>query len=300
MKSYNKTNKIFKFSEDEARSLFEYNLKLVGRIGSSFDYVFEKMEKLGHHISGDNPKLSKDKFREGKNYHWSSLKTDDNIQMLFRQYGQHLTVYTCRTTPLYDGDTLLWTETNYSSFTFHVETSKITREDVIEGIPQPDESIKWVSDYYSDYFYDEPFLMFNIYLPEIIQHVRKGNEWLISNSSSIKVPKFVDIKMIFHGNTIDSYDNIIYCAEELSNTHICLFAENEMLEAIKQYNVGDTFGKGFEEGTITKVATDVKDDAYYHCGLGMKLKHNGKDKWIDVYSLTQYYIRYFFPELEEK
>lgn len=102
--------------------------------------------------------------------------------------------------------------------------------------------------------------------------------------------------MVFVGESIYSVDKLIFCAEELSSTHTALFAENEMLEKLKE--ITDRVGEKFDhQYTIKEVRTEFPkqySDPYYH-GVGLNLeKEDGKTDFQDVYSLTMYYYESIF------
>ncbi len=275
--------KVFKFSDDDVKSKIIYDLKLMKRIGKSFDYVHEKLKELGHHVSGDTP-LTKDICSEGKSYRWVAI-TNGNVKILIRIYNLHFTIYTCLEEKMDK-----WSVKRYGSFTYMVDTKKITEDDEIEGIPTPSEGEQYIADYYSDYMYDQPFLMLNSQMKTLIEIIRKQEVHTLWNNYSFERPHFITVKNIYDNNNISSIDDIVFCAEELSNKHIELFAQTDMLEGIKRFKVGDEFKGDMHKGTITEIRTELKNN-YYH-GVGLKIG----DKWEDVYSLTRWDLEGVFPE----
>ena len=281
------SNKVFNFDSDEVKSKIAYDLKLFNRMENSFDYIHATLVKLKKHVSGDSPKLIKRSFLEGKNYNWVAI-TSGNVKILIRAYGCHFTVYTCL-----EEERKWGVDKRYSAFIYHVKTNEITIDDEIEGIPKPKkDDVDYISDHYMDYFFEKPFAMFNTQMDTLIGLVRKQKVRSLWNTYSFERPKFVRIKNIHCGESINSFDELIFCAEELSSIHTTLFSENDMLKAIKKFKVGDKFeGDGiYHSGTITKVCTKVEDGCYHNVGLEVD------GKWHDVYSLTMWDLNAVFPK----
>jgi len=265
---------VFDFSGDHVKSKITYKLKLFRRMGESFEYVHDKLVSLGHHVSGDSPKVNNDICSEGKNYDWVAI-TSGNVKMLIRTYHMHFTVFTCV-------EDAKWLDRHYGAFTYNVNTKKMTKDDEVEGIPKPSEDEKYPDEYYSDYLFDDPFLMFNRQLDTILEIVRRGEVHTLWNTYSFERPKFVEVKNVYDGESITSFDELIFCGEELSCKHMQLFAETDMFEEIQKFKVGDRFIGDMHKGTITEVRTVVKDGYYHNTGLKIG------DKWEDVYSLTRW------------
>ncbi len=286
---------VFNFSNDHVKAKIAYDLQLFKRIGKSFDYTHKKLVSLGHHVEGDKPQLSKGICIEGKNYNWVAV-TSGNVKILIRTYDNHFTVYTClEETHEYKntktGKMCTYTDKEYGAFTYHTDTTKITIDDEIEGIPKPkNKDEDYIEDYYMDCFYNNPFTMFNTQLKGLIDVIGKHEVHTLWNDYSFARPKFVSIKIAYNGESVSSFDKLFFCAEELSCKHMELFAENEMLEGIKKFKVGDEFKGKFNKGIITEVRTEV-EDGYYH-GVGLTIG----EEWCDVYSLTHWDLDGVFPD----
>ena len=221
----------FIFDDGDVKGCILADLKLLHRMRDSFDYVHSKLRKLGCHVEGRLPKPTPEHFNEGKNYSWVAL-TSYTVRMLIRAYGSHFTVYAQRDTPG-------WFP-RCSAFMYSVDTKKITIKDKIRGFPRPGDMLD-IEGYYNGALYGNPALCFNTHLSMILKAIRKDDVHSLWNDYAYKRQHFVKIQNIYDGESIVSIDRLVFCAEELSTQHICLAAENEVLEAIKKYKKGDIF-----------------------------------------------------------
>ena len=284
-------NKVFNFKEDEVKGKILYDLRLMNRMKDSFEYLHGKLSALGFHVEGETPQLAKKHFSEGKSYDWVAI-TSGNVRMLIRTYQMHYTVYTCLAEEWKGGHL----DKYYGAFSFYVNTDKIRQEDKIDGVPDPgdDWDDSWsLRDYYHDWLYDQPFLLFNQHMAAIIEIIGNRDVHTLWNTHSFERPHFVEVKNIHHGEEITSFDELIFCAEEMSTKHMQLFSENEMLEEIKKFKAGDEFNGDMHKGIITEVRTEA--DCHHSKGIRIDSERWG-DKWIDVYSLTRWDLEAVFQE----
>ena len=298
MRKKNYRNEIvFDFDDDHVKSKLNYDLDMYNRMGKAFDYIHATLTKLGHCVNGKKriPKINPKKLQEDKNYKWIAV-TFNNVKMVIRVYNTHLTVFTCleETRSYEKGKT--WTDKYYGAFMYNTLYDKIKAEDVIPGVryskKRDDED--YLHDYYMDELFENPFLVFNTHLPKLIEMIKDRNIRSLWNSYSFERPHFVKVKTAFEGSeSINSVDEYIFCAQELSFKHTQLFAENDMLEEIKKFKVGDHFEGKHVKGIIKKVCTEVEDD-YYH-NVGLKIG----DKWEDVYALTNWNVDAVFKTKEQ-
>ena len=257
---------IFEYNDTNIKRGVLMKHKLKEKIDYFFDYFFKNKRIPINKVKKDNTfDFGKLKFSVGKNYDWFFL-VKDNLTILVRQYRSHFTIY-----------------------------SKITKEGVESYFEKPnvftfytnDELI--TDDKLNDQLCDNPFLHLSQLLPQIIEHLTNDKFHLLSNTASLKHPKYIEIEEVYGGgDDVDKLDTLLFACDELFQKFLECYAENEMLEYIKTLNVGDTFGTSY---TITEIHTNVKDD-YYH-SVGLKYDYNCftgvvEKKWDDVYSLTRW------------
>jgi len=143
----------------------------------------------------------------------------------------------------------------------------------------------------SNLYCDNKFLDLNAMFHEIVEHITSNNVHFLTNSSSFKMPKYCEVEKAFCSDeTIFSYDCLIFCAEELSNKHLELFAENDMLDIVKQ--LANKVGCEFTgDKKINRVVTEFSphySEPYYH-GVGIEtIDKNGKVEFHDVYRLSRW------------
>lgn len=275
--------KLFSFDKKDVESYIRFELNTFRRYKKSFDYVYETLSKLGFHYDATNKKniaFHKMKVYEGKNYNWFAVSYKESL-LIFRQYGLHYTIYANQQKDIDRG--IYSRSTGCATF--------YTNTDVLLD----DEQIK---------FYDNPFAEINKVFLDMAELINQGNIHSLWNDVTFKRDSINTVKVAFRNEEIYSFDESIFCFEELSDIELCLFAENDMLEKLKtiKHRIGNTFRK---DSVIEDIVTDFPEqysDPYYH-GVGIKLKtKNGGSKFIDVYSLTMWYMDDIFvvDELEEK
>ena len=246
----NRTN--INFEKDSVTRYMEQELMVFDKLQESFDYV---ASKLAHQAPGD---LNDIKWDEDKNYDWCVI-VDGSATLIIRKYQSHFTIYT-RSSIERVLSSHTYVRKRYSSFTFF-------------------------SEYGDDDTIDNPFIYLNKALPAIIKLVQDDKVSFIWNSHSFDCPKEAKVTLISSGENIHSIDQMIFALDELTQMHLVLFSENEMLEAISKYNVGDQFNSQYN---IKDVKTVVKDNYYHAVGLSL-VDAKGESKWEDVYSLTRWY-----------
>ena len=273
-------NPVFNFEVYDIKSHFQYKLKSFRKMKKSLDFVFNMMESLGHYkklTSLENVDFNTIQ-KEGKNYDWSVIEYK-NVKLLIRTYQRHLTIFV-----KVEQDDKVYPTTDYGAFTFYtnLEHRSVSDDD---------------HDRMSEEMWNNKFLHLNGVAKNLFEVLQKegGTHWL-SNSASFKVPKFIDVKVAFSNEMIHSYDKIIFAFEELSSLNHTLFAENTMLEKLKEgaIKIGDKIGRDKVIEVCTKFPEQYSDP-YYH-GVGVRVNDGDRDKMIDVYSLTRYYYEYIFTE----
>lgn len=264
----------FKFDKDCIKRHIRYDLKLFSKMREPIAYVIDMLEKKGHSLtikSLDKFSLNKVEEKEGKNYHWSVIKYN-NISLLIRRYGQHLTIFSKveRTDRDYD-------KIQISAFTFHSDRDKF-----------PDKN----HDKMMDERYSKPFMDLQVCFPKLMELLSDDyGAQSLWNDHSFPRPEFVEVKEAFCNTEISSIDLFVFCMEELDQIHLTLFAENDMVEKLKEFKAGDVLNERY---TIKRVASDVNDDYYHSTGLTLKEKGSKGDKWEDVYSLTRWFYEDIF------
>ena len=266
---------LFQFEKSEVDSFIEYKLKTFKRFKEPLNFVINTLTKLGHSFvieSLDGIDLNKVRENEGKNYEWSVF-TYKNVTLVIRRYRYHLTIFT----------KVVNNGVEYGAFTFNTEFDKFgdKHDEIMES------------------YYDKPFTGLNeiiVDLLNLLTNREEGVHW-VWNSVSLKRPNYVDIKLIFSDKSISSYDNFIFCMEELSNIYLSLFAETTMLQKIKEYTnkIGELINKRYKVG---KVNTELKDGYYHAVGITLiDTLCNDKEDFQDVYSLSRWYFEDIFKEM---
>lgn len=269
----NNTPDVFDFDGDDIKRIIIHDLNLLTNIKKSYDFVFEKMKALGYHGDFTNrPEIDLNtvKVKECKNYNWIAV-TNDNTNLIIRQYNQHLTVYV-RYITIYKIGEVNYKQSHYGCFTLNVNLSNLDEND--------------------DACWDNKFLELNKLIINIFTLISENQLYLVSNSAALPYPKYVKISNIYNEENISSIDKLIFCAEELSSLHMQLFAENDMIEKLK--NMSDRIGTKLDNGIITSINTEFPKEygsPYYHA-IGVKVeKANNRIDFIDIYSLTKWHLK---------
>lgn len=265
---------LFKFDGDDIKRHIQYEMRLLDKMEASFEYVFKTLTKIGYHKNVTKLKkidFNKYKCDEGKNYNWYAI-TSGAAKLLIRTYGTHFTIYTKNVVKrkLTSGRT--YDRSRYSAFTLHSNRDKM-------------------SDDMSDSFCDDGFQDLNTLFPSIVEHVLTDKIHSLWNNLGFPRPDHCDVKNVYDGESIISVDKIIFCGEELSNIHMSLYAQNEILEALKSLGA-DVIGKTFSGGEITEIITEFPkqySDPYYH-GVGIVTKKKDKIEFADVYSIAHWHL----------
>ena len=253
----------FKFNEDYVKVDFLHDNNIVKKIRYSLDYLIKHLPV--NHLKKDNSfNFNKLKFDEGKNYNWYFL-TNEKTTILIRQYRTHFTFFVQR---------------NFHEY-FIKKLSVFTITDNFDKMDGDT----------NDAYCDDNFKSIREYLPELVKKIEENKTHTLWNDHSFKVPKHVDVKIGMIGSDrVDSLDLVIFACDELFSKYIEVQSENEVLEQIKKYKVGDKLGDSY---TITKVKTKLKNDYYHSCGLEFTNDNfpDSEPKWADVYSLASYYSK---------
>jgi len=264
------------FNKRDVERVLIYDLKAFRTIRDSFIYVHTLLSQQGYGYDlnkNSSPDFNKLKWSEGKNYQWLALcmgDKDGSTQFLIRQYGRHLTVFT-----KFSYSEESYRDTVYACFTFNTNNDKMNATQ------------REASDLNENFFHE-----FQIAFPEILRLVNENKLHSLWNNRDLPRPSYVDVKTAFYGETIISIDLLIFGAEELTQKHMELFAENDMLDMLK--SLREVSGRDFDANNkVKEVVTDFPkqySDPYYH-GVGIAVV-DAKDKrsFHDVYTLTRYYF----------
>lgn len=282
-KQETKIPEIFNFDKNEIERVIQYELKVMSRLENSFDFVYDKLVKAKQHRNVSYAKkvnLNSIKKNEGKNYDWLAI-TCGNVQLIIRTYGTHFTIYCKLSEKRQLTSSRKYTNVKYGAFIFHVNQDKMDVE-TLEHI--------------QDRCYDEPFNELNKVFMNMIKKIKEGHMQSLWNSVGFVRPDYCDVNIIYYSESIYSIDKLVFCCEEMSNMHVSLFAENEMLEKLK--TIGHRVGEKFDyRSTITEIKTEFPEqysDPYYH-GVGIKtIDDRDYERIHDVYCLTQYHLDFVF------
>lgn len=271
---------IFKFEKNVITNYIQYELKTVSKFKEPLNYIIRGLEKLGHSITikslDKSIDLNKIKEKEGKNYHWSSIKYK-NVDLVIRRYHQHLTIFTKVNKEKIDY--MGRPKIEYGAFTFHTDFEKFGDK----------------HDEMMDKYYDKPFTDLNVIIKDLINLLlNRGVSW-VWNSACLARPDHVELKLAFENDEISSIDEFVFCMEEIENAYLSMFAETTMFQILEEYKskTGEMLDKRYKAG---KVNTVVKDE-YFH-GAGMEvidtMDKKNKAEFKDVYSLTRWYFEEIF------
>jgi hypothetical protein len=271
---------IFKFRKEDISNHIEYELELFDKFKEPLDYIINTLESKKHVLNIknlDKVDINKIKEYEGKNYNWSIVNYK-NATLVIRRYQNHLTIFTKVVKEveqlLPNMEQKLKKTVERGSFTMHT---------------------RLISDDMCDAYYNNPFLDLNLIFKDLISLIidrTYGVSWLW-NSACIKIPDHIDVKLAFCQKNISSFDTFFYCMEELETFYQQLFSENTTILALDKLKINDDFDNS---STIIDISTNLKDDYYHAVGIKTKDKKTGKTKFIDVYALTLYYIKYIFKQ----
>jgi len=251
----------FKFDEQHLKNEIVRDNKFIQKINHSLEYLVKHLpvNKLKKDGSFNFNKL---KMVEGKNYDWYFLN-NKKTTILVRQYQTHFTFFTKFTDKWNYRPTL-------SIFTIFDNQEKM-------------------DDDTSDSFCDNEFQSITKYLPQLVSIIEDDNVHSLWNSYSFKVENYTEVKIgMSSRESIPSMDTLIFGCDELFGKYVSTYAENDVLEQIKKFKVGDKFGSSY---VITRVDTELEDDYYHSCGLEFSNDNFPKSepKWTDVYSLATFY-----------
>ena len=271
------------FNKSDVERKLIYELNTFRAIKDAFVYVHAMLVSQGHSYdlgAQSTPDFQTLNWSEGKNYNWLALSIGDvggSTEFLIRQYGRHLTVFTKLTDHLTHAD-LSYTEKTYGCFTFNTNRDKMnsTRREEYD-------------------FIENPFHDFQLAFPDILRLVNENKLHSLWNDRDLPRPSYIDVKTAFYGEQIQSIDLLVFGAEELTQKHLELYAENDMLDILKKLKEVDVIGELFEGQSIIKsVVTDFPPqycDPYYH-GVGIAtIDAKDKQSFHDVYTLTRYYFK---------
>lgn len=264
----------YRFEKDDVVRHIQYDLKVMRKLQTSFNYVFEKLQAQKHFVDLTNRKgeikLHKVKADEGKNYDWIAVKSD-NVHLIIRSYKTHHTIFTKKNKTTKIREDHEYEQHRFSAFTFHTDTDEL-------------------ADHMQDVYYDNKFIDLNAALPQIIEHCAKDRIHSLWNSVGFIRPKYCKVKNAYDGENIESVDLMIFCAEELTDKHLELFAQIDMMETLKVLQAKGVIGEKFERGTVKSINTEFPKqyiDPYYHA-IGIEVMEGKERKFNDVYSLTRW------------
>lgn len=268
--------KMFKFEKECITDYIRYDLNLFNNIKEPINYIFKILENKGNSLtlkSLDKINLNKIKELKGKNYNWSVINYK-NVKLLIRSYGKHLTIYT-KITKNKNNKNIL----EYGAFTFYTNLDNFKGTDIEHDI--------LLDEFYDNHFYD-----LNKCIKELFNVLIERGVYWVNNSVCFKVPEYVEIKLAYCDNIVSSYDNFIYCIEEIDFIYYQLFAETstfKMLEIFKN-KIDEQFNCNYK---IKEVKNDLKDNYYHNVGI-LLVNDKNETKFEDVYSLTRWYFENIF------
>lgn len=277
-------NKLFNFDKDSITRHIEHKLETFSKMKEPFKFVVKKLIEKGHNIIVDDLEdydLNKIVEDEGKNYNWSVVQYE-NVTLLMRRYGTHITIFTQITTdrkdPFSEGRNV-----NYGAFTLNVDTEKFDDD-------KQDEMMEM--------YYDSPFTDLNVIFKNFIECIdrKRGDIHWVWNPSSMARPDHVKVKYVFSGKSISSVDTFIFCMEELTNAFQSLFAETTIVERLKDLKGKE--GKKLDSRYILKEVREDVSDCFHNAGMTVIDTFGGKkeSKWNDVYLIGMHYLEHIFPE----
>lgn len=80
------------------------------------------------------------------------------------------------------------------------------------------------------------------------------------------VPEYIEVKLAYIDDSIYSFDLLIFACEELFRLYVDFFAQNEMIERIKELKVGDLLDEVLE---ITMINAELDVDNYHNVGISL-------------------------------
>lgn len=273
---------LFKFEKSDITRHIEYELKTLSKFKEPLNYIIKNFIRLGHSLEikslDKKINLNKVKENEGKNYHWSVF-IYKNITLVVRRYRHHLTIFTKVDKGIDRWDS---PKVDYGAFTLNTDFEKFGDK----------------HDEMMDKYYDKPFLDLEVIIKGLFKILleRDGGVHWVWNSASLKRPDHVKIELAFADKNISSLDNFVFCMEEIDNIYLSLFAENTMVQKLKELKtkVGKKLDKRYKIG---KVTTTIKDDYYHAVGLELiDTLSKETSSFKDVYSLTRYYFETIFKD----
>jgi len=241
--------KFLDFDKEGLSHYINYELGLGTKLKKSFNFVVKELGEQEKH------KISKLKWREGKNYNWAVL-INRNVKMLIRSYRNHYTFFTLFNHPEKEY------KSEFAIFTYYSDIDLLTPM-------QRDLRI-----------YDD-FIDIDESIDIILETLNNGEAHWIWNNSSVPRPDHIKIKTALVGERIFSFDLLVFAAEELASLEVELFAENHMLHMIEKVKPGDVIGRY----TVKSIHLDIKN-GYHDVGIIVYDDNSFKD----VYSLTMYYL----------
>ena len=230
------------------------------RYRESFEYVCKFLK------SNPVKDLNDCEYYETKNYDYYLIE-DNEASIIIRKWQGHFTLFMKhKATEVFDGKDgkkVYIDISKYSIGMFEVNTDE--RENEI----------------------DDNFYELNKAIPQLLQIIKEDEVHIIWNDKCFEVDKNVKAYPVLIGEEIDDVDEYIFALEEIFRLHFEMFCEYEVVERLKHFKVGDTFGK---EGVIKEIRTDDKydRDTYYH-GIGLLISKGKEEKFEDVYSLARWY-----------
>lgn len=254
---------IVAFNERTVKDTLIGKMRLGSKLQEAFRFI---VDKVPAHEPMD---LNKVDWLKTKNYNWCVIQKD-NVTLIIRHYGNHFTIFTKRFTE-HDMGEHTYKEYRYSGFTYFSETEHLSDEE-------------------SDARCDDNFVDLNNSLTRLIEIVAENGVHTIWNDLSFVRPKHVEAKVMFDGDEIYSFDNFIFGCDEIFHLAFMLFAENEIVEKVKEFEgkEGQMLNSRYK---IDYVRSEVDKEYYHSTGIGLidTLSEKESKSFQDVYSLGRWY-----------
>jgi len=263
---------ILKFNQSDIHRHLRHEMGIFKGVKSAIKYVTQYMHENTVVLETlENIDLNKVSTVELKNYNWLNVMYKD-VQILIRSYNQHHTLFIknveCREMTFSDGTLHKYSDTTLSIVTFNTDTKNMDDGDM-------------------DEFWNNPYLDLNKCMKQLIEIAQETNIHTLWNPRSFTRPERCEIKIACPDtHSVSSYDTLFLALEEISSFHHIMYAQNTMMEMLKNIEVGTKLGRDEILEVFGPEENFVADENTYYHGYGVKT--TSQSFIHDVYSLTRY------------